>query len=108
MENIETFNLKGDLYMFNQKRRYLVIEEADVTTVLGAINRNQGFFSKSDVATGNCGWKEEPTKWFVRFYASDKEWGKIARELCKLGNINVHVAPGGTTDLYFKRELSSE
>lgn len=94
--------------MFNQKRRYLIIEEADVTAVLAAINRSQGFFSKSDMSTGNCGWKEEPTKWYVRFYASDKQWGKIARELCTLGGINVHVTPSGATELYFKRELSSE
>jgi hypothetical protein len=107
MENIYML-IERRMLMFNQKRRYLIVEEADVTTVLMTVNQNQGFFSKSDMATGNCGWKEEPTKWFVRFYASDKVWGKIARELTKIGDINVHVAPGGATDLYFKRKLSSE
>lgn len=89
--------------MFNQKRRYLIVEESDVTTVLTIINRHQGFFSNNDKLTGNCGWKNEPSKWYVRFYASDREWGRIAGELSKLGNIYVNVTPGGTTELYYKR-----
>lgn len=89
--------------MFNNKRHYLIVEEADVTTVLTAINRHQGFFSNNDKLTANCGWKNEPTKWYVRFYASDKQWGKIAMELSMLGKIYVNVSPGGTTELYFMR-----
>ena len=92
--------------MFNDKRRYLIVEEADVTTVLTAINRHQGFFSNNDKLTGNCGWKNEPTKWYVRFYASDKQWGKIAGELSKLGDITVIVAPSGATELHYKRKES--
>lgn len=90
--------------MFNQKRRYLVVDEKDVTTVLAAINHHRGFFSNSEIGTGSCGWKNEPTKWYVNFYASDKEWGRIAGELSKIGKICVNVAPNGTTDLYFTRE----
>lgn len=89
--------------MFNNKRRYLIVEEADVTTVLTVINRHQGIFSNNNKLTGNCGWKNEPTKWYVRFYASDKQWGKIAGELSTLGNITVKVTPSGTTELYYKR-----
>lgn len=89
--------------MFNNKKRALIVEEMDVTTVLTAINRYQGFFSNNDKLTGNCGWKDEPTKWYVRFYASNKQWGKIAGELSKLGKLYVNVTPGGTTDLYFMR-----
>lgn len=89
--------------MFNQKRRYLIVEESDVTTVLTVINRHQGFFSKSEKNTGNCGWKDDPSKWYVRFYASDKEWGRIAGELSSLGRINVHVSPSGTTELYYTK-----
>ena len=89
--------------MFNQKRRYLIVEERDVTTVLMAINNTRGIFSNNDEVTGNCGWKDEPSKWYVRFYASDKQWGRIAGELSKIGTINVHVAPGGATELYFAR-----
>lgn len=89
--------------MLNNKRRYIIVEEADVTTVLTAINRHRGFFSSTDNITGNCGWKDEPTKWYVRFSASNKQWGKIAGELSKLGNIIVNVTPRGATDLYFTR-----
>ena len=90
--------------MFNQKRRYLIVEEKDVTTVLTVINRHQGFFSNNDKNTGNCGWANEPTKWYVRFYASDRKWGRIAGELSKLGKIYVNVSPGGTTELYFTKD----
>ena len=89
--------------MFNNKRRYLIVEEADVTTVLSVIDRHQSLFGNNDKLTGNCGWKNEPTKWYVRFYASDKQWGKIAGELSSLGNITVKVTPSGATDLYFMR-----
>lgn len=87
-------------------RRYLIVEEADVTTVLTAVNRHQSFFGRNDNLTGNCGWKNEATKWYVRFYATDKQWGKIAGELSKLGNITVFVTPSGATELYYKRNES--
>lgn len=92
--------------MFNNKRRILIVEESDVTTVLTVINRHQGFFSNNDKLAENCGWKNEPSKWYVRFYASDREWGRIAGDLSKLGNINVNVTPGGATELYFTRKES--
>ena len=89
--------------MFNQKRRKLIVDEADVTTVLTTINRHQGFFSNNNKTTGNCGWKNDPSKWYVHFYASDRQWGKIAGELSALGEIRVNVTPGGATELYYKR-----
>lgn len=89
--------------MLNSKRRYLIVEESDVTTVLSVINNHQGFFSNSDKKTGNCGWKDKPTKWYVKFNASDRQWGRIAGELSRLGRINVNVTPGGTTELYFEK-----
>lgn len=85
------------------KRRYLITEEADVTTVLTAINRHQSFFGNKDKLAENCGWKNEPTKWYVCFYASGKQWGKIANELSTLGKFTVNVTPDGTTELYYKR-----
>ena len=92
--------------MFGQKRHYIIVEEKDVTTILQVINRNQGFFSDKNKLVGECGWAEEPTKWFIRFYASAREWGRMAKELNEFGTITVNVAPGGTTDLYFKRNES--
>jgi len=89
--------------MFYQTRRYLIVEEQDVTTVLKVINEHQGFFSNNNKLVGNCGWEEEPSKWFIYFYASEREWGHIAKDLSEFGTINVNVNPSSTTDLYFTR-----
>ena len=90
--------------MFNQRRQNLIVEESDVTTVLMAINRNRGFFSSKDVTAGNCGWEKDPSKWYVHFDASDKEWRRITSELCKFGKIYLNVNPAGTTDLYYTKD----
>ena len=90
--------------MFNQRRRKLIVDESDVTTVLTAINRHQGFFSNNDKKTGNCGWEKDPTKWYIDFHSTDREWGRIAGELSKLGKIYVNVAPSGTSEMYFKKD----
>lgn len=89
--------------MFNQKKRDLIVEEKDVTTVMTVINNHQGFFSNNSKNTGNCGWKDNPTKWYVRFYASDRQWGRIAGELSRLGRIYVNVTPGGTSEMYYEK-----
>ena len=89
--------------MFYQECRKIIVEDTDVTTVLAAINRHQGFFSNANKRVGECGWADEPTKWYIHFYASSREWGKIAKDLSELGEIRVKVAPGGTTDLYYTR-----
>lgn len=87
--------------MFYQRRRYLVMEEYNVTTVLKVINQHQGFFSNNNKLVENCGRGGDPSKWFIRFYASEREWGRISVDLSKLGTINVKVNPGGTADLCF-------
>ena len=84
-----------------QKRRNLVVEEKDVTTVLNAINNHQGFFSNDNKIVRSCGWEKDPSKWVIKFNASEKEWGLMATDLSKIGEISVKVKPGGTTDLYF-------
>lgn len=91
------------MFMF-QRRRNLVVEENDVTTVLTAINRNQGFFSNDNKIVKNCGWTKDPSKWVIQFYSTEREWGLITTDLSKLGEITVKVKPGGTTDLYFTRK----
>jgi hypothetical protein len=90
--------------MFNQKKRDLIVEEQDVTTVLSVINNHQGLFGNNSKNTGNCRWKDQPTKWYVRFYTSDKRWKRIVGELSTLGRIYVNVTPGGTTEMYFVKE----
>ena len=86
-----------------QKRRYLVVEERDVTFVLTAINHHQGFFSNDNKIVKNCGWENDPSKWIIKFNASEREWGLMTTDLCKVGAITVIVKPSGTTDLYFVR-----
>lgn len=92
--------------MFYQKKRNLIVEEKDVTTVVMAINRHQGFFSNNNKKLGACGWAKEPSKWYVSFNASDREWGLMTGDLSKLGEITVRVTPGDTTELYFMRKGS--
>ena len=93
------------MFLF-QRRRTLVVEESDVTTVLSAINRNQGFFSNDSKIVKNCGWAKEPSKWVIQFNATEREWGLMTTELSKIGEIAVKVKPGGTTDLYFNKKES--
>ena len=88
------------------KRRHIVVEEKDVTTVLTAINTHQTFLNNTNKNVGNCGWADEPEKWFITFYASDRKWGKIAADLSSIGEITVKVSPRGATDLYFMRKES--
>lgn len=89
--------------MFYQKRRILIVEENDVTLVLSVINSHQGFFSNDNKIVRNCGWDTDPTKWVIKFNASEREWGLMAEDLSKLGEIAVKVKPSGMTDLHFAK-----
>lgn len=89
--------------MLNKIERKLIVEEKDVTTVMAVINRHHSFFSNKKMTTGNCGWKDQPDKWYIYFYASGKEWGSIVGELSTLGNITVDVTPRGATVLHYVR-----
>lgn len=91
------------MFLF-QRKRNLVVEEADVTTTLLMINRHQGFFSDDRKIVKNCGWAKDPSKWVIQFNASEKEWGFMTTDLSKIGEITVKVKPGGTTDLYFTKK----
>lgn len=93
--------------MFYIKRRNLIVEESDVTKLIEIINKHQGFFSNNNKVIGNCGWADEPTKWYLDFYASSKEWGLIAGELSEIGDITVKTSPNKRmTHLYFTRKES--
>ena len=89
--------------MFYQKRRILIVEENDVTLVLSVVNSHQGFFSNDNKIVRNCGWDTDPTKWVIKFNASEREWGLMAEDLSKLGEIAVKVKPSGMTDLHFAK-----
>ena len=90
--------------MLGGEYRKIIVEETDVTTVLAAINKHQGFFTNADKRVGECGWAEDPTKWFVHFYATSREWGRITKVLAETGEIIIKVAPGGATEMHYVRK----
>lgn len=86
--------LKQDVHEF-------IVEEKDVTIVLGVINSHR---RGSEFSVGNCGWNEAPTKWFINFDSTDEQYGHIVDELNKLGAFELNVSPDFTrVDLYYKR-----
>lgn len=86
-----------------KKEREFIVEERDVTTVLSVINRRLKYCQHF---VDNCGWKNEPTKWFVMFDATDKAYKDIISELKNVGNFNVDIRPGGQMDICFERALT--
>lgn len=91
--------------MFNMqwgvRRREFIVDEQDVTTVITVINRYRKY---ADMRVGNCGWLEEPNKWFIMFDACNEDYGHIVDELNKLGTFRLNVSPSFTVvELYFER-----
>lgn len=85
------------------KKNYsFIVDEKDVTTVLGVINKHRKFY---DFRVGNCGWKDHPTDWFVMFDSTAKVYGGIVRDLKQIGTFKVDVRPGGQVDIRFERAL---
>lgn len=86
--------------LFIKKRREFIVEEKDVITILSEVDRNSNI---SRYNIGKCGWADNPTKWFVSFYATDKQYGKIMKSLTKNGKFIVNTRPGGLVDLWFEK-----
>lgn len=87
------------MFGFTNKRRTFIVEEKDVTTVLGVINRKRRQF---DCCVGNCGWNNEDSEWFIMFHDTDKMYGSIVKELQKIGELTVDVRPGEKVVLVFR------
>ena len=64
---------------FKLKRVHFVMEETDVTTVLGAINSHHKCVP--DMRVGNCGWADDTNKWFIHFTTTNSKWELIRDEL---------------------------
>lgn len=89
------------MFKWNVRSREFIVDEKDVTTVVTIINKHRRSY---EVKTNNCGWAEEPSKWFVMFDAGDEEYGHIVDELNKLGTFRLDVSPSFTVvSLYFER-----
>jgi len=85
-----------------KKRREFIVDESLVTTLVRDINRRCEIF---DYTIGNCGWADEPTSWFVSFYADNKTYGKIVKSLMNIGEFKKVRRPRRKTDLYFVKAL---
>lgn len=83
-----------------KKRRMFVMNEKDVTTALVMIN---GRLHCDSMRVDDCGWADDPDKWFVIFDAKEKTYGKIIKDLQKIGKVGVEVGPDGQVYLRFER-----
>lgn len=91
--------------MFNMKwgvrSKHFIVDEKDVTTVITVINEHRNDY---EMRVNNCGWAEEPNKWFIHFDVSDEAYGRIVDDLNKLGTFRLNVSPNfRKVDLYFER-----
>ena len=86
------------------REREVYADEKDVITILNVINKHLGWFSGE---IGNCGWKNNPERWFISFRVSNRQFGKIIIDLKKLGKFDLDVRPGGQIDLCYKIEEES-
>lgn len=81
-----------------------IVDEKDVTTVLTTLNRNR---HNCQYRIGNCGWggpDEQKKKWFIYFNSTNKCYGRIVRDLQKIGKLDVMVLPAGIVELYFTKD----
>lgn len=83
-----------------KKSREFIVDEKDVTAVISVINEHRIFY---DTRVGNCGWADEPDKWFIVFSVNDKRYGEIVKDLKGIGKFNLDIRPGGQVDIRFER-----
>ena len=77
MKNKLSFSLSD----YKVSRQYLILEEKNVTEVISVVNKPFGKIFRPNMTVGNCGWADEPSKWFVHFDAPLKYWMSIITEL---------------------------
>lgn len=87
------------MFSIFKARRYLIVEEKDVTAVLTVINRQYRFYNSQGLVVGNCGWADEPTKWFIHFDATSKQYDNILKDIIEQGALKVSKRPKGQRDL---------
>lgn len=85
-----------------KKQREFVVEENTGMDVLKAINTHLRYL---DGQVGNCGWGgEDESKWFISFYATDKKYANIIKDLKEIGEFRIDIRPGGQMDVCFERK----
>lgn len=73
---------------FAKKRRHLIVEEEDVMVTLKVFdeaNHKNKVSYLMNMEIGNCGWLDEPTKWYIFFDATNKKWKSIIAAFKKEG-----------------------
>ena len=79
--------------------REFILEEEHVVNVLKVINKHRKLYG---YRIGNCGWSDMPTKWFIMFDVTDKTYGKIVRDLRRIGDFNLEVSPSGVVNISYE------
>lgn len=61
------------------KRSRFLVDEENVTKALSVLDKHVAFTKFTTV--GNCGWADEPEKWFIFVTISNEEYTQAIREL---------------------------
>lgn len=85
-----------------KQRRYFIVEEKDVTTILNVINRQFIFAYRIGSYDRD---EESTTKWFIAYRCTDKKYGKIVKDLLEIGKFELVVSPKEQVNLYYKVKL---
>ena len=68
---------------FTSKRRYFVVRESNMIEVFNMIK--EALYSNdqhNNMSVGNCGWVDEPDKWFVHINLTNLQWRALLNK-CK-------------------------
>lgn len=79
--------------MFNLFTEYrnLVMDEKDVITILSIVNKHLPI--RVNYRISNCRWADEPKKWFIDFCATDLRYGRIIKDINKIGKVYLVESP---------------
>lgn len=73
--------------MLLKRRHEIVLDEKDVTRAIQAIGKSIGI--RNEVAIGNCCWANEPSKWFIHFTLSNKDWKSAVLKLQEIESVKI-------------------
>lgn len=80
--------------------RFIVVEEKDLAKVIEVCNRHR---TSTRYYIGECEKKTGKAKWVLEFFATNREWKLITKDLVSIGTLSIRMSPNGTTNLYFDR-----
>ena len=87
---------------FVTERHHLVVEEGDVTNVLKQVNAHCK--SKTEIRVGNCGWADDPTKWFVHFTTTRAKWYELVNAMKIVRTWNHETIPKNTIGVVYSTD----